>query len=110
MADYTQALRRDEALDRCVRLDDESLYWIEYVDWANPVLREPLAIVDGHATPPDRPGTGLAWTSEAIARYRVDCGHQVIMPIPATTAIATAPRPNPTSSGTPTEGRNRAAR
>ena len=24
-------------------------HFLEYVDWANPVLREPLAIVDGHA-------------------------------------------------------------
>jgi mandelate racemase len=46
-------------------------HWLEYVDWANPVLQEPLRIVDGHATPPDRPGNGLAWDADAVARYRV---------------------------------------
>ena len=44
---------------------------LEYMDWANPILQEPLPIVDGHATPPDRPGNGLAWVADAVARYRV---------------------------------------
>ncbi|WP_326565290.1 enolase C-terminal domain-like protein [Amycolatopsis rhabdoformis] len=46
-------------------------HWLEYVDWAAPILREPLRIADGHATPPDRPGNGLDWDPEAVARYRV---------------------------------------
>ncbi|MGH3392242.1 MAG: enolase C-terminal domain-like protein, partial [Actinomadura sp.] len=46
-------------------------HWLEYVDWANPILQEPLRIVDGHATPPDLPGNGLAWDAAAVARYRV---------------------------------------
>lgn len=46
-------------------------HWLEYVDWANPVLREPLVVADGHAQPPDRPGNGLAWDDDAVARYRV---------------------------------------
>jgi mandelate racemase len=46
-------------------------HWLEYVDWANPILREPLPIADGHATAPDRPGNGLAWDTDAVARYRV---------------------------------------
>ncbi|GAA4520853.1 enolase C-terminal domain-like protein [Actinoallomurus oryzae] len=46
-------------------------HWLEYVDWANPILQEPLRIVDGHATPTDRPGNGLAWDTDAVARYRV---------------------------------------
>src|SRR5262245_34933978 len=36
-------------------------HWLEYVDWANPVLRDPLPIKDGHALAPERPGSGLAW-------------------------------------------------
>jgi mandelate racemase len=47
-------------------------HWLEYVDWANPVLAEPLSIVDGHAIVPDRPGNGLLWNPEAVAAYRVD--------------------------------------
>ncbi|HJP77051.1 MAG TPA: enolase C-terminal domain-like protein [Pseudonocardiaceae bacterium] len=46
-------------------------HWLEYVDWANPILAEPLRIVDGHATPPERPGNGLMWNDEAVAGYRV---------------------------------------
>jgi mandelate racemase len=44
-------------------------HWLEYVDWANPVLAEPLRIVDGAAIIPDRPGNGLAWNEQAVARY-----------------------------------------
>jgi mandelate racemase len=47
-------------------------HWLEYVDWANPVLTEPLSIVDGHATAPDRPGNGVAWDPEVVSAYRVD--------------------------------------
>ena len=47
-------------------------HWLEYVDWANPILTEPLSIVDGQATAPDRPGNSLSWNPEAVAAYRVD--------------------------------------
>jgi mandelate racemase len=43
-------------------------HWLEWVDWAEPVLQRPLAIVDGHAVPRDEPGTGLEWDEAAIAR------------------------------------------
>jgi mandelate racemase len=46
-------------------------HWLEYVDWAAPVLREPLAVRDGHVEAPSRPGAGLEWNEEAIARYAV---------------------------------------
>jgi mandelate racemase len=46
-------------------------HWLEYVDWADPILREPLRIVDGHATAPDRPGSGIEWDPAAVARYRI---------------------------------------
>ena len=45
-------------------------HWIEYVDWATPVLAEPLKVVNGTLTPPERPGTGLRWDDAAVARYR----------------------------------------
>lgn len=43
-------------------------HWIEYVDWADAVLEEPLEIVDGAVMPPDRPGLGLAWSEHKIRR------------------------------------------
>ena len=46
-------------------------HWLEYVDWAGAIVEEPLAIVDGHAVIPARPGNGLAWNKEAVARYRM---------------------------------------
>jgi mandelate racemase len=45
-------------------------HWLEYVDWAAPILAEPLRIVDGAAVIARRPGTGLAWDEAAVARYR----------------------------------------
>jgi mandelate racemase len=44
-------------------------HWLEYVDWVNPLLAEPLAIVNGMAVPSSRPGIGLAWNEERVRRY-----------------------------------------
>jgi mandelate racemase len=46
-------------------------HWLEYVDWANAVLAEPLRIVDGNAVAADRPGNGLAWDDAAVRKYRM---------------------------------------
>jgi mandelate racemase len=46
-------------------------HWLEYMDWAAAVLAEPLKIVDGYALAPDRPGNGLVWNPDAVARYRI---------------------------------------
>jgi mandelate racemase len=45
-------------------------HWIEYVDWADPILEHPLKVTGGCVTPPDRPGTGLAWNADAISHFR----------------------------------------
>ena len=44
---------------------------LEYVDWAAPLLEEPLAIVDGMARACARPGNGLEWNAQAVRRYRM---------------------------------------
>jgi mandelate racemase len=46
-------------------------HWLEYVDWAAPVLTEPLRIADGAALAPARPGNGLAWDAKAVERYLI---------------------------------------
>ncbi|MFL6804335.1 MAG: enolase C-terminal domain-like protein [Xanthobacteraceae bacterium] len=46
-------------------------HWLEWVDWAEPLLDEPLKIVDGCAVAPERPGNGLTWNAAAVARYRM---------------------------------------
>jgi len=47
-------------------------HWLEYVDWATPILAEPFPLINGTLTPPNRPGTGLAWNEEAVSRYRME--------------------------------------
>lgn len=47
-------------------------HWLEYVDWAIPLLQEPMRIVDGMAIIPDRPGNGMRWDEAAVAKFRLD--------------------------------------
>ena len=46
-------------------------HWLEYVDWADPILEEPLQIVDGMALPSTGLGNGLRWDEKAIDRFRL---------------------------------------
>jgi len=46
-------------------------HFLEYMDWADKILQEPLRILDGEAVIPDRPGNGLVWDEKAVERYRV---------------------------------------
>ena len=44
-------------------------HWLEYVDWADAVLKDPLEVKDGFARIPERPGTGIAWDEKAVKKY-----------------------------------------
>ncbi|MGH7662375.1 MAG: enolase C-terminal domain-like protein [Vulcanimicrobiaceae bacterium] len=46
-------------------------HWLEYVDWAEPILRQPLRIENGLAHPSDSPGSGIEWNEDAISRFEV---------------------------------------
>ena len=46
-------------------------HWLEYVDWAAPVLAEPIVIKDGHALISDRPGNGMNWDEVAVGKHQV---------------------------------------
>jgi mandelate racemase len=46
-------------------------HFLEYVDWANVLLEEPLVIADGHAVTPQRPGHGMVWDRQAVERFRM---------------------------------------
>jgi mandelate racemase len=46
-------------------------HFLEYVDWADKILAEPLKIMDGCAVVPQRPGNGLAWDAKAVKKYRI---------------------------------------
>lgn len=45
-------------------------HWLEYVDWADPILTEPLTVTNGHVTASQRPGTGITWDEEAVTHFR----------------------------------------
>ncbi|HKF11738.1 MAG TPA: enolase C-terminal domain-like protein [Xanthobacteraceae bacterium] len=46
-------------------------HFLEYMDWADKILAEPLKIVDGFAVAPQRPGNGLVWDKAAVQKYRI---------------------------------------
>jgi mandelate racemase len=46
-------------------------HFLEYMDWADKILAQPLEIVDGFAVVPQRPGNGLAWDAKAVKKYRI---------------------------------------
>lgn len=46
-------------------------HWLEYVDWANPVLEKPIVIEKGQAILNDQPGNGITWNEEAVEQYLV---------------------------------------
>ncbi|HWD22674.1 MAG TPA: enolase C-terminal domain-like protein [Burkholderiales bacterium] len=43
-------------------------HWLEYVDWAAPILKEPLAVKDGLVSMPEKPGLGMTWNEAAVRR------------------------------------------
>jgi mandelate racemase len=47
-------------------------HWLEYVDWADALLNEPLQIENGRTVPTDRPGLGLNWNAAAVAHHRLE--------------------------------------
>jgi mandelate racemase len=47
----------------------DTAHWLEWQDWADPVLQEPFKIENGQLCIPDRPGQGIAWDEKAVAKY-----------------------------------------
>jgi mandelate racemase len=50
----------------------ETAHWLEWQDWADPILAEPFALADSALTIPNRPGAGIEWNEEAVKHYRYD--------------------------------------
>jgi mandelate racemase len=44
-------------------------HWLEYVDWADPILEERAQLKDGHVLISEHPGIGLRWDEKAVKRY-----------------------------------------
>jgi mandelate racemase len=47
----------------------DTAHWLEWQDWADPILAEPFELKDGKLMIPDRPGQGIDWNEEAVARF-----------------------------------------
>jgi mandelate racemase len=44
-------------------------HWLEYVDWANTIVEEPLTLENGQVKIPSRPGIGLDWDEAAVRHF-----------------------------------------
>ena len=44
-------------------------HWLEYADWWNPILAEPLRIEKGMAIIDNAFGTGVEWNEDAVSRF-----------------------------------------
>ena len=50
----------------------ETGHWLEWQDWADPILRKPYAVNDGFIHIPDVPGIGLEWNEDAVRANQTD--------------------------------------
>ena len=49
----------------------ETAHWLEWQDWADPILQQPYAIKDGHLHIPDVPGVGIEWNEEVVEAHQI---------------------------------------
>jgi mandelate racemase len=49
----------------------ESAHWLEWQDWANPILETPYQLKGGQLQIPDVPGVGLEWNEDAVKQHLV---------------------------------------
>ncbi len=49
----------------------ETAHWLEWQDWANPILAEPFEVRNGQLVVPERPGCGIEWDEAAVKRFQV---------------------------------------
>jgi len=47
----------------------DTAHWLEWQDWADPILAEPFEIKDGQLLVPNRPGQGIARNEKAVAEF-----------------------------------------
>jgi mandelate racemase len=49
----------------------DTAHWLEWQDWADPILSEPFELENGHLVVPDKPGQGIQWDETAVAKFAV---------------------------------------
>jgi mandelate racemase len=47
----------------------QTAHWLEYQDWAAPILAQPLRVEKGMGIARDEPGCGITWNETAVAKY-----------------------------------------
>lgn len=47
----------------------ETAHWLEWQDWADPVLQRPYEVKQGMVHIPDAPGLGLEWNEDVVRAY-----------------------------------------
>ena len=47
----------------------ETAHWLEWQDWADPILKKPFAVNDSHLEIQRLPGVGIEWDEDAVERY-----------------------------------------
>jgi len=50
----------------------ETAHWLEWQDWADPVVAEPFRLANGRLSIPNRPGAGLEWDEAAVRRFHLN--------------------------------------
>jgi mandelate racemase len=50
----------------------ETAHWLEWQDWANPILQQPYEVRAGKLQIPDVPGVGLEWDEKAVVAHLAD--------------------------------------
>ncbi|MDA1090987.1 MAG: mandelate racemase [Proteobacteria bacterium] len=46
-------------------------HWLEFTDWAAPLMQHPLRVADGHVQISDAPGAGITWNEKAVEKYSI---------------------------------------
>jgi mandelate racemase len=47
----------------------DTAHWLEWQNWADPILAEPFQLKDGYLMVPDKPGQGIEWDEKAVAKF-----------------------------------------
>jgi mandelate racemase len=47
----------------------ETAHWLEWQDWAYPILAEPFELADSRLIVPPKPGCGIEWDESAVKRF-----------------------------------------
>jgi mandelate racemase len=50
----------------------ETAHWLEWQNWADPILRKPYEVRDGLLHIPDTPGVGLEWDEAVVEASRIE--------------------------------------